>query len=143
MKKFYSFLLAGLCLSLSSCTLFPIISIRFYNELSMPVNVSYMHLMGYGLDNSNQLHEMDTVYKKIDAGKKLKIKFDGYNTKYFASDSSYFEFIKFETPTKSVCYKGEDEMNKFYNSAKLSKYNFWRVTRGKFFITDSLFNCSK
>ena len=109
----------------------------------MPVNVSYMYLMGSDNDQSTHLHDLDTVYHKIDAGKKLKVKFLGYDTKLFVKDSSYCEFIRFETPTKSVCYRDSDEICDFYRSAKLSKYNLWGVARGKIFITDSLFNSKK
>ncbi len=130
-------------LNLCSCSWRPVLSIRFYNEMPVPVNVSYMYLMGYGLDHSTRLHEMDTVCHKIDAGKKLKIRFSGYDTKTFASDSSYFEFIKIETPTKSVSYKGYDEMCNFHISAKLKRYNLCGVAHGKFIITDSLFNSAK
>ena len=143
MKKICALVVVGLCLCLSSCSWWPIFSIRFYNETSMPVNVSYMYLMESDNDQSTHLHDLDTVYHKIDAGKKLKVRFWGYDTKSFVKDSSYCEFIRFETPTKSVCYRDSDEICDFYRSAKLSKYNFWGVARGKIFITDSLFNSKK
>ncbi len=143
MKKFYCFLIAGLCLSLSSCGWWPVASVRFYNEMSVPVNVSYMYLMGHGLDHSNDLHDMDTVYHTINPGKKLKLKFEGYDTKDFAKDSSYFEFLKLETPTKSVCYKGSDEIWDFFFPYRPVKSNLWDVSHSKVFITDSLFNSGK
>ena len=143
MKKICALVVVGLCLCLSSCSWWPIFSIRFYNETSMPVNVSYMYLMESDNDQSTHLHDLDTVYHKIEAGKKRKIKFWGYDTKLFVKDSSYCEFIRFETPTKSVGYRDSDEVGNFYYSAKLSKYNFWGVARGKIFITDSLFNSKK
>ena len=143
MKWFKKITCVVIILSLCSCSWIPVLSIRFYNEMPVPVNVSYMYLMGYDLDHSTRLHEMDTVCHKIDAGKKLKIRFFGHDTKTFASDSSYFEFIKFKTPTKSVSYKGNDEMCNFCHSAKLTKYNLCGVAHGKFIITDSLFNSAK
>ena len=111
--------------------------------MPVPVNVSYMYLMGSDNDQSTPAHDLDTICHKIEAGKKHKIRFWGYDTKDFVSDSSYVEFIKLETPTKSVCYRDSDEVGNFYYLAKLSKYNFWGVARGKIFITDSLFNSKK
>lgn len=133
-----------ICSCLSSCSWWPILSIRFYNETSMPVNVSYMYFMGYATDQSNPSHELDTICQKIDAGKKRKIKFWGYDTKDFVSDSSYVEFIKLETQGKSVCFRDSDEIGDFfYRSTRLSKFNIWGVARGRFVITDSLFNSKK
>ena len=143
MKKICALMMVGLCLCLSSCSWLWTISIRFYNETSMPVNVSYMYFMASDSNKSTHLHDLDTVYHKIDAGKKLKVRFSGYHTKSFVKDSSYCEFIRFETPTKSVCYRDSDEICDFYRSAKLSRYNLWGVARGKFIITDSLFNSKK
>lgn len=139
MKKNIRLFYVTLCLCLSSCSWFPIFSIRFYNETSMPVNVSYLSLMAVYSDGRNPLHELDTVYHEINAGKKLKIQFWGYDTKLLVSNSSYCEFIRFETPTKSVCYRDSDEIGIFYHSTNLSKFNIWGVARGKFIITDSLF----
>lgn len=143
MKKICALMMVGLCLCLSSCSWLPILSIRFYNETSMPVNVSYMYFMASDSIKSTHLHELDTVYHKIDAGKKLKVRFAGYHTKSFVKDSSYCEFIRFETSTKSVCYRDSDEIYDFCRSTNLSKYNILGVARGKFVITDSLFNSKK
>ena len=109
----------------------------------MPVNVSYMYLMGVKRDGRGSSHELDTICHVIDVGKKLKIQFWGYDTKNLVKDSSYCEFIKIESPTKSVCYKDSDEIGSFYFSTKLTKYNIWGIARGKFIITDSLFNSKK
>ena len=127
MEYFKKIVCLAILLSLSSCSWWPVFRVRFYNEMSVPVNVSYMYLMGSGLDHSNDLHDMDTVYHTINPGKKLKLKFEGFDTKMFASDSSYFEFLKLETPTKSVCFKGLEEVRKV-------------IRERKFIITDSLFN---
>ena len=128
MNCFKKIALITVLLSLSSCGWWPVASVRLYNEMPVPVNVSYMYPMGYDLDHSNDLRDMDTVYHTINPGKKLKLKFEGFDTKMFASDSSYFEFLKLETPTKSVYFKGLEEVRKV-------------IRERKFIITDSLFNC--
>lgn len=143
MNCFKKIALITVLLSLSSCGWRPIASVRFYNEMSVPVNVSYMYLMGYGLDQSNDLHDMDTVYHTINPGKGLKLKFCGWNAKDFVKDSSYFGFLKLETPTKSVCYKGSDEIWDFFFPYRPVKSNLWDVSHSKVFITDSLFNSKK
>jgi hypothetical protein len=52
-------------------------------------------------------------------------------------------FLDGETPTKSVCYRDSDEICDFCHSTNLSKFNILGVARGKFVITDSLFNSKK
>ncbi len=128
MKKFYCFLIAGLCLSLGACCFMPY-HIRFVNETYNSVKISYLESKFKLTNKCDSVYYTDTICHEIAAGSKTKIKFDALKMTF--GDYSSF---KFETPTRYICYKSNDELLKEIDTNK---------RRWKFIITDSLFNCRK
>ena len=129
MKRFFYFLIFGLCLNFGSCCSAPIY-VSFINETSTPVKVTYSTInMNY--DRSIYY---DTISYEIGVDSTLELPFKATYNNSEKKLSKCIPFFKFETPTKSVCLEGSSEVVKIFdkNGEFSNTYNF--------IISDSLFN---
>lgn len=128
MKKFYCFLIAGLCLSLSSCDPYQVVTIDFVNHASVPIKLSYTKVP-YSIPYDTICHEL-----AVDSNQKIAFLVFGFGKKALSEN---IPFLKFESSTKSVCFEESDEIKRLFDKKMGFKY------KNKFLITDSLFNCAK
>ena len=126
--KFYILFLLGPCIFLSSCCWTWRVGVDFCNQTSSPVKLVHM---GVASGKHPFSHDTDTISHEIDAGSSLKLRFWVLNSMLIVNDTCFF---KFETKTKSVCYRGRGGVEEVINTDK---------KHTEFIITDSLFNSKK
>lgn len=133
-KSKYSILIISMCLLLASCS-FPRIYMYLFNQTSTPVQIGYSHA---GLMIQKHPLCYDTISFEIKAGEGKRIGIPAINCRRTIEGvSKQIPFIIFETPTKSVCLDGSEEVVKVFSKRTGSKYEY------EFLINDSLFYCKK
>ena len=118
-----------MCLGLGSCCSIPYF-VDFLNETSSPVKVTYSTI---NMDGNDSLY-YDTVSYEIGVDSGLVIPFKATYNNSVKKLSKVILFFKFDTPERSVCLEGPEEVRKVFSKRTGSKYEY------EFIINDSLFN---
>lgn len=127
----YSIFIISICLLLASCS-FPRIYVYLVNQSSTSVQIGYSHA---GLMIQKRPVCYDTIRFEIKASEGKRIGIPAINCKRTIEGlSKQIPFIIFETPAKSVCLEGPEEVVKVFNKRAGPKYEY------EYIITDSLFN---
>lgn len=134
MKQFWKQLNVIMCLGLSSCCRMPYF-VDFLNETSSPVKVTYSSI---NMDGNDSLY-YDTVSYEIGVDSGLVIPFKATYNNSVKKLSKVIMFFKFETPERTVCLEGPEEVRKVFSKRKDPKFDYDL----EFLITDSLFNSKK
>lgn len=124
-KLFYAVIL----LILGSCCGIPY-PVDFHNETPGLVRMSYATL---NMDGNDKWYK-DTVSYEIEKDSVLRLYFKATYNNSVKKLGKCILFFKFETPEKSVCLEGPEEVVKVFS--KHVEYKGY-----EFVINDSLFNC--
>lgn len=131
MKQFWKQLNFIMCLGLGSCCGIPN-PVDFHNETPGLVRMSYATL---NMDGNDKWYK-DTVSYEIEKDSVLRLYFKATYNNNVKKLSKCILFFKFETPEKSVCLEGPEEVVKVFS--KHVEYKGY-----EFVINDSLFNSKK
>lgn len=134
MESLKKIVYVAICLILSSCCN-PFYLVDFSNETSTPVKVTYSTI---NMDIDKTLY-YDTVSYEIGVDSVLTLPFKATYNNSVKKLSKVILFFKFDTPERSVCLEGPEEVRKVFSKRKDPKY----YTDLEFVITDSLFNSKK